>query len=277
MLACYIDDSADFQQKTVYSVAGFVADSADWFEVERYWAMRLNREGLDYFHTWECVNLEGEFQRKLVDRHGLNTARVIADAVLRDLKQLIATSNLYAFCMGVLMDDYKQVSNEPDGEIVLNRDPYVFAHQMFIGIILSEVRKFPGQEIIAFHYDEHSKAGLLKKSWEGYKACNPNWAQSAGILEPLDDKKNIPVQAADLLAYTTTKMFQRWRTDPDAVSDLKDWLKGNLMRVPYTNAEFLRAVVAGNVERFKRDGAKGGLVVPDVTAGKVSESGRRVG
>jgi hypothetical protein len=65
--------------------------------------------------------------------------------VLRDLKQLVATSNLYAFCMGVLMDDYRQVSSEPDGEIVLNKDPYVFAHQMFVGIILSEVQKFQGE------------------------------------------------------------------------------------------------------------------------------------
>jgi len=51
MLACYIDDSADAQQKTVYSVAGFVADSTVWFDVERYWSMRLKSEGLDYFRT----------------------------------------------------------------------------------------------------------------------------------------------------------------------------------------------------------------------------------
>ncbi|MHB8217080.1 MAG: DUF3800 domain-containing protein [Candidatus Sulfotelmatobacter sp.] len=264
MLACYIDDSADAQQKTVYSVAGFVAESAVWFEVSRLWSMRLESEGLDYFRTWECVNLEGEFQRKLVDRHGLTTARVIADAVLRDLKQLVATSNLYAYCMGVLMDDYKRVSSEPDGEIVLNKDPYVFAHQMFIGIVLSEVRKFPYEQMIAFHYDEHSKAGMFQRSWEGYKECNPNWAKSAGVLEPLDDKKNIPIQIADLLAHTTTRMFLKWRQEPvAAVGGMKDWLRGNLMRVPYTNSDFLRTLVAGNVERLRMKGAKGGLIVPN--------------
>jgi hypothetical protein len=264
MLACYIDDSADAQQKTVYSVAGFVADTAEWFDVSRYWSMRLEREGLDYFRTWECVNLEGEFQSKLVDRHGLTTARVIADAVLRDLKQLVATSKLYAFCMGVLMDDYRQVVNEPDGAIVLNKDPYVFAHQMFIGIILGEVQKFPYRQIMAFHYDEHSKAALFQKSWDGYKECNPNWANSAGILEPLDDKTNVPIQIADLLAHTTTRMFLQWRSEPEAaVSNLKSWLKGNLMRVPYTTADFLRTLVAGNVERMRAKGVKGGLIIPD--------------
>ncbi|MGB6738117.1 MAG: DUF3800 domain-containing protein [Candidatus Sulfotelmatobacter sp.] len=268
MFACYIDDSADAQQKTIYSVAGFVAESAEWFDVSRYWSRRLESEGLDYFRTYECVNLEGEFRRKLVDRHGLTTARVIADAVLADLKQIVATSNLYAFCMGVLMDDYRQVSSEPDGEIVLNKDPYVFAHQMFIGIVLGEVRKFPYRQIVAFHYDEHSKAGMFQRSWEGYKECNPNWAESAGVLEPLDDKRNVPVQVADLLAHTTTRMFQQWRHEPEAaVARMKGWLKGNLMRVPYTNAEFLRTLVAGNVERLRAKGAKGGLVVPVEVSG----------
>src|SRR5260370_12965050 len=33
-----------------------------------------------------------------------------------------------------------------------------------------------------------------------------------------------------------------------AVTNLKSWLKGNLMRVPYTNSRFLRNIVAGNVK-----------------------------
>src|SRR6266702_236099 len=63
---------------------------------------------------------------------------------------------------------------------------------------------------------------------------------------------------------TTTRMFKRWRNDPDtAVSGLKNWLKGDLMRVPYTNAEFLRTLVVANVERLRAKGAKERLVVPD--------------
>lgn len=270
MLACSMDDSADHGRKTVYSVAGFVAKSSVLFDVERYWNKRLQAEGLDYFRTWECVNLEGEFQRKLVDRHGLTTARVIADAVLRDLRQLVAASDLYVYCLGVLMDDYRQVSGEPDGQIVLNPDPYIFAHQMFIGIILDEVHTFPRREIVAFQYDQHSKASLLQNSWEGYKECNPNWAKSAGILEPLDDKKNVSIQIADLLAHTTTRMFLQWQDEPEAaIAKMKEWLKGHLMRIPYANAEFLRLLVEGNVERFRSLGAKGGLIVPQQTLSSV--------
>jgi hypothetical protein len=190
-------------------------------------------------------------------------ARVVADAVLRDLKQIVATSDIYAYCLGVLMDDYRSVCAEPDGAIVLNEDPYVFAHQMLIGLVLDEVHTFPRREMVGFLCDEHSKAVLLKNAWAGYKECNPNWARSAGTLAPLDDKTNPGIQIADLLAHTTTKTFLELRKDPDAaVRILKGWLKGNLIRVAYTDVSFLREVVAANVERFRAKGAKRGLLVP---------------
>ena len=207
MLGCYMDDSADHRQKTVFSVGGFVGDSEDWFDLERHWDRALKHAGVTYFRTTECVHLlEGEGQR-LADVHGLNTARVIADALLNDLKQIVATSDIYAFSTAILMEDYRQVLSEPDGAIVLNPDPYVYGHYQFIGTVLDQFLKFERFEVCAFLYDESSKAALMQAGWEGYKKENPNWAKHAGTLAPLDDKVNIPIQVADLLAYTTTKVY----------------------------------------------------------------------
>lgn len=261
MFGCYMDDSADEQRKTVFSVGGFVAESEEWFEVERHWNRRLEREGLDYFRTYDCINLEGEFRKKLVDRHGLTTARVIADAVLCDLKQIVATSNLFAYCLGVWMDDYRMVADEPDGRIVLNKDPYVFAHHQLIGLVLKECIDFPRREVIAFLYDEHSKAALLQSSWTNFKECNPTLAEYAGTLAPMDDRKTIAIQVADLLANTTTKVFLELPNSPEvAEARLKGWLKRNIMLVAYADAKYLREVVAENIERARAMGAMGGLV-----------------
>lgn len=262
VLGFYIDDSADHKRKTVFSVAGFVGQGDDWFDVERFWNARLEREGLDYFRTYDCVNLENEFFKKLVERHkSLNTARVIADAVLSDLRKLVATSPLYAYCAGFLMDDYRLVASEPDGQIVLNEDPYIFAHHLLMGLVLDDVNTFPRREIIAFMYDEHSKAASLQDSWVGFKEQNPNWANSAGTLAPLDDKTHAPIQVADLIARSTTRFFLEFPNDPEAAkAKLKGWLKGNLQQVVYADARWLREVVAGNVERFRALGAKAGMV-----------------
>lgn len=263
MLGFYMDDSADHKRKTVFSVAGFVIKAGDTFETERPWVARTEREGLDYFRTYDCTNLENHFQEKLVDRYGLTTARVIADAVLADCKSFVASSPMYSYIAGVMMDDYRTVAAEPDGQIVLNEDPYVFVHHLLIGLVLDEVYQWPRAEVVAFLYDEHSKAALLQSSWADYKEANPNWANAAGIIAPLDDKTNPLIQMADLLANTGTRFFLEFQEDPDTARDkLKAWLGGNLMRVVYADARWLREMVAGNVERCRRFGAKNGMYYP---------------
>lgn len=254
VLGCYIDDSADHGRKTVFSVGGFVGEADKWFDIDRHWNRALKKAGVDYFRTYECVNLEGEFREKLVDVHGLNTARVIADALLADLKQIIATSDVYAFSAAVLMADYRQVLSEPDGAIVLNPDPYIYGHYQLIGSVLDECLKFDRYEVCAFLYDESSKASLMQSGWEGFKKENPNWGKHAGTLAPLDDKFSSSIQMADLLAYTTTKMYASASVEEAKKRGeilLKSWLKKHLIKVVYADAEYLRAIVAANLERVK--------------------------
>jgi len=261
MLGFYMDDSADSERKKVFSVAGFVGKADVWFDIEQEWNARLERDGIDYFKTSDCINLKGEFERKLVDCHGMTTARVIADAILRDLRKIVARSPMYGYSLGVLMEDYRTVLAEPDGAIVLNPDPYIFAHHVLIGKVCDDVHALPRDEVVAFLYDEHSKATLLKESWAGFKEQNPTWAQHAGTLAPLDDKTHAPIQMADLLAHATTKVHLELPTDPTAAQRrFKDWLGSNLMRTPYLDAKFLRLLVAHNIARFRLLGAHNGLV-----------------
>jgi len=170
----------------------------------------------------------------------------------KDLKQIVATSDIYALCTAVLMEDYRQVLCEPDGAIVLNPDPYVYGHYQFIGTVLDQFLKFERFEGCAFLYDESSKAALMQAGWEGYKIQNPNWARHAGTFEPLDDKVHVPIQVADLLAYTTTKVYASASVEEAKTRGeqyLKSWLKENLIRVTYCNATYLRASSQLTIER----------------------------
>ncbi|MGH9510859.1 MAG: DUF3800 domain-containing protein [Terriglobales bacterium] len=263
MLGFYMDDSADQKRQTVFSVAGFVIEAGDTFETERSWDARLEREGIDYFRAYDCINLEGEFRKKLVDLHGLTTARVIADAVYNDCKTLAALAPMYGYAACVKMDDYRLVAGEPDGQIVLNEDPYIFAHHLLMGIVLEAVNEFPREEVVAFLYDEHSKAALLQNSWTSFRRSNPTWARPAGTLAPLDDKIHAMLQMADLFANATTRFFQEFQTGPEiARAKMKEWLGDHLMRIVYVNERWLREAVAGNVERMKKLDAKGGIIYP---------------
>ena len=65
------------------------------------------------------------------------------------------------------------------------------------------------------------------------------------------------IQMADLSANSTTRYFLEFQSHPDcARAKMKDWPGDHLMSIIYADAKWLREVVAGNVERFKRLGAK---------------------
>jgi hypothetical protein len=124
--------------------------------------------------------------------------------------------------------------------------------------------KFERFEVCAFLYDESSKAALMQAGWEGYKKENPNWAKYAGIFEPLDDKVHIPIQVADLLAYTTTKVYASASVEEAknrGKQQLKSWLKDHLIRSTYSDATYLRALVAANIDRVKAEKAKNPNVI----------------
>jgi hypothetical protein len=178
-------------------------------------------------------------------------------AMLREMKQIISTSNIYGYSLGVLMEDYRQVLSEPDGAIVLYPDPYIGSYHQLIGIVLDELSEWPHFEVIAFLYDEHSKAHLLQASWPSFKEKNPRWGKHAGTLAPLDDKVHIPIQVADVLAYTTTQVYKQGFNDRDAGKKLlKNWLGRHMIRAVYMDARYLRTLVRANLEMMKAHRAR---------------------
>lgn len=130
----------------------------------------------------------------------------------------------------------------------------MYAHYQLIGLVLKEFAGHQPFDVCAFQYDETSKAALMQAGWESFKAKNPNWGKHAATLAPLDDKVHVPIQVADLLAYTTTKVYESASAEEAKIrgeQHLKSWLKKHLIRVAYADADYLRAIVAGNIERIK--------------------------
>jgi hypothetical protein len=87
-----MDDSADEKRQKVFVVAGFIGDTEEWFEVERHWNARLERDGLAYFRATEHNSLTGEFL-KLVKAYGPHKAREIATNLISDLKGIIKSGS----------------------------------------------------------------------------------------------------------------------------------------------------------------------------------------
>jgi hypothetical protein len=247
-----LDDSADRKRRIVFSVAGLLGYPNEWFELERKWEQLVRGAGLSYFRTADYMSMGlgwgGEFD-KLVAKHGLTTARVIADALVQDLKELIHGHKMAAFCLAILMPDFNEVVSKLR-RVPFHKDPYIYAHHQLIGLVAEEVLKMKAPPVIAVAYDGNSKSAELKRSWVPFKNANPTWGATLGTLAPLDDKLNPSIQIADLIAHTTTDTFRSRHKDPSAgIAELREWLP-MLMRVAYVDKKYLRTVLAHNARRL---------------------------
>jgi hypothetical protein len=221
VLAFHMDNSADKRRQKVFVVAGLLGHSDDWFETERHWQMRMERDDIEYFRTNNYERLDGPFQ-SLVDKHGVSKARQIADEIFFDLKLILKSSNLVVSALAVLMKDYKVVLAEPKGSRVLQRDPFIHAHQQIICKIASIAYETKDRPCIAFLYDQTNKAAAMQGAWKVFKERNMKTSECMGTLAPLDDKVYPCIQMADIIANATKRMFQNKIERGEPIRHIRD-------------------------------------------------------
>jgi len=243
LLAFYMDDSADEKRQKVFVVAGFIADTVQWFELERLWNARRERDGLCYFRASEYNSLTGEF-RKLVAIHGAPKARGIATELVSDLKAIIKSHELWAFCFMGPLAVYREVARE-FGENCLRKDPYIEGHEQIIFNVVKSAGKAGVKQPIAFIFDEHSKASQLIAGWADLKARLPATAPWMGSASVMDDKKCAPIQTADLIANVAKRAFEKMLDG--AEFEMDEWHE-RVAWAGYWNEEYLMALVETSVD-----------------------------
>ena len=243
-MAFYMDDSADEKRQKVFVVAGFIGDTEEWFEVERHWNARLERDGLAYFRATEHNSLTGEFL-KLVKAYGPHKAREIATNLISDLKGIIKSHQLYAFCFIGPLAIYQDVRTREFGENCLRKDPYIEGHEQIIFNVAKSAGKAGVNHPIAFVFDEHSKASQLIAGWAQLKSRLPATAPWLGSASVMDDKNCAPIQVSDLIANVAKRAFEK--TLEGSEFEMDEW-RERLAWVAYWNEEYLQALVDTSID-----------------------------
>jgi hypothetical protein len=243
-----MDDSADEERKNIFVVAGFLGQTETWFEAERHWERRVKDVGLDYFRATECHSLRGEFQ-KLVNAHGMKKAREIRDELLADLKSIIKSSNLLAFCFLGPIPDYSRAVADSYGPYVFERDPYIQAHLHLIYHVAAEAcDHIKSPEPVAFVFDEHNKAAALQGRWPEVKKNSPIASRCMGTLAPLDDRISPAIQMGDLMAHSAKRAFEHRLDDlKSGLTDLQEWTS-NLQWVASWDEKYLRDLMDASID-----------------------------
>jgi hypothetical protein len=212
---CFLDDSKDQNQSKLLVSAGFLGLKEDWHRLTAEWKRALKKHGLRYFKTSEYKMLDGEFARFKSRAFPPPTGRQAASAIRSELQGVLRRNpRILGVGIAIPVEDYARVCSRPDAQGIFPGDPYQRALE---GVLLEAVKlakMVAGEDVrIGFVHDDGPDSALLRSVYEGFKVANPRTATHMDGFRPLCDRKNPPLQLADMVANFTLVVGLDWLTN----------------------------------------------------------------
>lgn len=196
MLQCATDDSGSDNQgdSRVFVLAGYVSDEDRWKEFSKEWSTALNGENrsLAYFKMVEANSQREQF-------YGWPDSE--RDSKLVELDKIVQKYALFDIRAVLRWKDYEEVQSKYQQYPV---SPYeLLFNRVMIDAIIG-VKNYGINDVIDFYFDDQNEVGdaALKEFRRQQSTLPPSLLRYvAGPPNFKDEKKVLPLQAADLLAW----------------------------------------------------------------------------
>jgi hypothetical protein len=187
-------------------IAGYIAPAETWIEFSKEWQARLDQAQMPYFKMNEMIRrpeIAGWFY-KVLEEYDVSAA--ISCAIrTADLVKVVQETSWPPIIINI-----KAISN-----------PYNFAFKAIIDGLVRHQVHLGISEPVDFIFDEESEKGPLLEAWDLMKlSSEPEFRRLMGDTPAYrDDRKVLPLQAADLYAW----WVRHWRINnvKDGVEKLK--------------------------------------------------------
>ncbi len=238
------DDSGGFEAPERYLVmAAYALPAEKWKKFSDDWDIALKKPPtIEYLKMREAEGFEEQFQ-------GMRSRPEFRDLKLNELSSVIREHKPYAMYAWVNRSDYDQVirgriPSEPD-------DPYFLAINGLIELCLMAQVRYDYWGPVDFVFDEQSNIKRqIMESFDHAKAMQPPHLQQLIGQTPVfrDDKKVLPIQAADMLAWHVRRRLER---ADELRSRMADLLAGGDCERQY-DADEMRVVMSKWVNQFMK-------------------------
>ena len=239
-----IDDSGQ-GHGSVYVLAGFVAPAEAWFQFEDEWSEALKDNGLAYFKTREAMGFAGQFES------GWDVPR--RDAFILRLIDIIKRRVSFAVQVTLLHADYLA---HVKGKIDRAMDqPYVLTafSTMMVANRRTLYRDGDGPVDFVFDTENARTQGYVRRAHRASLRVAPLFGDPPIFR---DDKRFLPLQAADLMAWHARHARIQTQEDPNHVYDAPAWLELSAIESEtwHRHASDLQEMVRGVKEHTERAG-----------------------
>jgi hypothetical protein len=223
----YLDESFDPKQsgtpRGIFAVGGVLGRGDPCFELERNWEKLLKKYSLEFFKASQCEYGRGQFSKFVVDSSNITPAeKQTLESISLDFINVITnpysydpTHYLTGYGVGVMQEDFYEVTKNDHARAVLGDNPYRLAYDIAF-IQGAWLMKQVGEWASHFVCDEHEiYSPLAPAAYYNLKATNPEAAEYMLSFSAIDEKTCAPVQAADAFVYEVRKALNfKFSKDP---------------------------------------------------------------
>jgi Protein of unknown function (DUF3800) len=219
MLQAYVDGSGTGDPNFLV-IAGYVAEAETWAEFSKEWKVKLDEAGIPFFKMVQMatkLEIAGWFYRTLEQ---FDIKASIACVI--NTKELIEVEKTIK---------YPSYLTNPEA----SPNPYFWGFKYIIGTLAYHQERLNLLEPVNFIFDDESEKEKIPRAWSLMKdAMPPSMSRLMGDT-PIyrDDKKSMPLQAADLYAWWVLK----WQRENAA-----DW--GHKMPFPWEKKKKFQSISA---------------------------------
>ena len=248
-LVCYADDSGthdptgELKGAEQGIVGGVIAPASEWPQFVRDWQKVLDKHKAQYFHfaEWRYASAIARKKRRPTRDDLKSTFNGWSEESLRTLLIELARLSGAKLSVGgfVLTKEYHLAKST--GDLPAEADPYEHSLEQFFAEVLSSIHQLRApwkRAHITFIFDQTSKAGwtqAVNGCFARYQDKYPTFSSVAFA----DKKIELPLQAADMVAYRSRRMAGQWvenDTDGDGFQDSRE-LTEALFKSVFTHFE----------------------------------------
>jgi hypothetical protein len=192
---CVLDDSGGYSQTEFISIAGYVATDEQWGSFSDDWKALLVKHGIPCIHMRTLVPLKGAY-REL----GWDVTK--RDAVLSEFIELIRKHVLAGFAIAFDAKHYRSMSADAKERI---GNPHRFCLVRTIRLIQNTFARVGAEDAITLVFDDSEELSVMYHGNVRELRKDPKYKKLIGSVCFSDDEIYNPLQAADVLAWETTK------------------------------------------------------------------------